>query len=116
MPKARKDAPAPNPAVKRCIDLFHDRHVARFGFKPDPRQYGRFGKELQLLLGAWGEDVVAGLIREFFETTDPRVLRSDYKPMDFVNLAQRLRLQGQRLDDRTAENLDAAARAIGRRR
>lgn len=109
---------APDPAVKRVADAFHDAFLERFGFKPDPRQYSRFGKEIKPLLATWGELEVLRLINEFFSTRDPRVVRSDYTMMAFLGLAQYLRVRqtgASTRDDRTLRNIDAAARATGRR-
>lgn len=108
----------PDPAVKRVIDRFHDVHLERFGFKPDPRGYGRLGKDAKVLLGTWGEDVLIGLVDEFFSTTDPRVTRSDYSVAAFLNSVQYLRVRRtgkQVVDERTAHNVDVVARATGRR-
>lgn len=102
--------------VQRVIDRFHDKFLARFGFKPDPRGFGRFAKDVTTLISAWGEDEVVGLIDDFFATRDPRIVRSDYTQAAFLNLAQYLRVRhGNVRDERTAANVDAAARATGRR-
>jgi hypothetical protein len=109
------DAP-PDPAVKRMIDLFHTQFTVRFGFKPDPRHYGRFAKDVKALLSAWGETEVHDLIVLFFTTRDPRIVRSDYTTIAFVALAQHMRVRsGAQADERTVSNMDAAARATGRR-
>ncbi|HET9024317.1 MAG TPA: hypothetical protein VFN64_07065 [Burkholderiaceae bacterium] len=118
---ARKRKPPPadtEPSVKRAVDCFHDRFVERFGFKPDPRYYGRFARDVKQLIAAWGEKEVLALIDEFFATRDPRVARSDYTAAAFLGLAQHLRVRqtGQAADERTQQNLDAADRAMGRRR
>lgn len=80
-------------------------------------QYGRDGKHLRDLADAWGEETTASVIREFFATTDPQVVRSDYKVSVLFIHAQRLRLAARvgNHDDRTISNLDAAARAMRRR-
>jgi hypothetical protein len=117
MTRKKVDEPT-DPAVKHCIDRFHDGFLAKFGFKPDPRHFGRFGKELKPLLAAWGEAEVLGAIDAFFATTDPRIVRSDYTVMAFLGLAQHLRVRRtgrQPADERTASNVDAVARATGRR-
>jgi len=80
--------------------------------------YGRDGKLLKDLKDAWGEDEVARLIHDFFTSSDPQVVRSDYKIQVLFQLAQRLRLnarQGHRPDTRTTENIDAATSAMRRR-
>lgn len=114
---AKRRAEAPDPAVKRTQDLFHDRFLARFGFKPDPRGYGRFGREVKPLLATWGEAAVRGLVEDFFRTRDARILASDYSMATFLFHAQRLRIRQveAEVDPRTARNLDAADRAAGRR-
>ncbi len=112
----RKPTTPPDPAVKRIIDLYHDEFSAKFGFKPDPRSYGRFGKEVKQLLATWGEADVVATLREFFLSRDTRIVRSDYTAMAFLSLAQylRTRMAGhQELDHRTAANIEAAERAIG---
>lgn len=100
-----------DPAIKRCIDRYHERFIARFGFKPQIHG-GKDGAHVKALLATWGEAVVLGLIDEFLSTTDPRILRSDYTIGALFNLAQYLRLRSTRPDERTATNLDAAARAM----
>jgi hypothetical protein len=115
MAKAKVDA---EPAVKRLVDAFHAKHVARHGCPPLRPDYGRFAKEVKSMLASATEAELVELMDDFFTTRDPRVVRSDYKPMDFVWLAQHLRLKrnGRRtLDHRTVRDLDAAARATGRR-
>lgn len=110
------ERPAPNPAIKRCIDAYHQAFLQRFGFKPQIHG-GKDASHFKQLLATWGEPVVMELIEDFLSTTDPRVLRSDYTVGALYNLAQHLRLrrEGHRIDERTAHNLDAAARAAGRR-
>lgn len=110
----RKAPAPPNPAIKRCIDLFHDTCMARHGIKPLING-GKDGAHMKQMLATWGEPTVRALIREFFHTTDPRVLRSDYTIGALYGLAQHLllRLNGRAAPDtRTAENLDAATRAM----
>lgn len=109
------EVPQPPAPVKRCIDAFHVAFLARHGFKPRISG-GKDGALLKQLIATWGEADVLILIGEFFATTDPRVLRSDYTIGAFVSLAQHLKLrQHGMIDARTAENLDAAARAAGRK-
>lgn len=110
-------APPPDEAVKRLVDAFHGMHFARFGCYPIRPEYGRFAKELKEMLATVGEAGVAALMGDFFaKPPDPQVNRTHYRPMDFVRLAQYLQLKrrdGGPLDQRTAENADAAARATG---
>lgn len=124
-----------DPAIARCIDFFYDRYVARWnppalyegwkaGTVPASQLVtpliagGKHGAQFKRLL-AWGEDVVRELVRLYFTTTDPKVARDDYSLDRFFVHAQYLRLKLARnhrvVDARTAENLDAAARATGRR-
>lgn len=114
--KTGKPATEADPAVKRCIDAFHDACVRRFGFKPDPRQYGRLGRDLKPLLATWGEADMLSLIDEFFTTSEPRITRSDYSVAAFLAVVQLLKVRRlQAPDARTAENIDAAVRATRRR-
>ena len=86
-------------------------------------QYGRDGKHLKDLAAAWGEEAVAQLIRDFFASTDPQVTRGDYKIAgssgSLFTMAQKIRLHktgnGAPRDQRTAENVDAAHRAMRKR-
>jgi hypothetical protein len=81
-------------------------------------EYGRDGKSLKNLKDAWGEEAVTDLIRDFFASTDPQITSRDYKIAVLFQHAQRLRLRAQQgglaLDRRTAENVDAAHRAMRR--
>lgn len=107
----------PNPAIKTSIDLYHDLFKKRFGFKPVIHG-GKDGSHFQKLIATWGAADVEWLIKEFFRTTDPRIVRSDYTVGALFGLAQHLMLKRsghKNVDDRTAHNLDAAARATGRR-
>jgi hypothetical protein len=101
---------AAQPAIKRVIVFYHARFLARFGFRPAIHR-GKDGRRIQTLLGTWGEATVTALVAQFLATTDPRVAQSDYSIGALCSLAQHLRLRPHRLDRRTAQNLDAAARA-----
>jgi hypothetical protein len=106
-----------DPTVKRLVDAFHQKHVARHGCPPLRPDYGRFAKEVKAILASATEAELLMLMDDFFSTLDPRVVRSDYKPMDFVYLAQHLRLKrnGRKtFDQRVVRDLDAASRATGR--
>ena len=107
-----KTKAATNPAIRACIDAFHDGFVRRFGFKPVING-GKDATLLKKLIATWGEAEVLALIGRFFETTEPRVIRSDYSVGAFAACAQSLKI-GKRPDARTSDNLDAAARAMGR--
>lgn len=116
-PVKRKNNTEPDPAVKRCVDAFHQKHIARHGCAPLRPDYGRFAREVKSMLASATEHELVELMDDFFSTRDPRVVRSDYKPMDFVYLAQHLRLKrnGRKtMDLRVVRDLDAAARATGR--
>ena len=106
----------PNPAVKRAIDAFHAAFLARFGFKPAIHG-GKDGTHFRQMLATWDEEIVQWLIAEFFRTTDPRALRSDYTVGALFSLAQHLLLRknGHTTDQRTAEIMDTASRATQRR-
>ena len=111
--KTPKIPKAPNPAIKKVIDAFHVAFLARFGFKPVIHG-GKDGAHIQKLLATWDEETVLWLVAEFFATTDPRVLRSDYSLGALFSLAQHLLLRHQKgalTDERTAQNFDAASRA-----
>lgn len=114
---AKKAATAgANPAIKRCIDAYHDAFVKRFGCKPLING-GKDGTHFKHMLATWGEGEVLTLVQAFFETTDPRVRRSDYSVGAFYALAQHLRLRDERIDHyRTAANVDAVARATRQER
>lgn len=117
-PRKTKPKPATDPAVKRLTDAFHERHVARHGVPPLRPEWARFAKEVKAMLTQASEAELTMLMDDFFASRDPRVLRTDYLPMDFVRVAQYLRLKAnghRRHDDRTTRDFDAAARATGRR-
>lgn len=103
--------------VKKCLDAFHNAFVARFGFKPRI-DGGKDGKHMKDLIATWSEQDVLDLIAEFFSTRDARVVRSDYSVGALYNLAQHLKLRqhGHYIDQRTAENVDAAVRATQQKR
>lgn len=108
--RARKPKKDTNPAVARCIDYFFQKFNAKFGFKPKING-GKDGKHFKELIETWNESIVLQLIDEMFSSSDPRILRSDYTIGAFYNLAQYLRLQFNRTDERTMRNLDASRRA-----
>ena len=108
------------PAIKRLIDAYHSGLKRYKGITPIRPGYGRFAKELQGILPA-DEDACRALeaellilLDDFFTATDPKILRTDFRPIDFLNVLQHLRLRraGRRpFNDRTAANVDAAVRA-----
>jgi hypothetical protein len=119
-------------AVKSCIDRFYNRFVAKFNPGVDvtglPKEQlvrpivkgGKHGKQFKELIAQWGQPAVEEVIDRFFATTDPVITRSDYSYDYFLLKAQYLRLAGVRntrqLDDRQLHNMEAAARATGRKR
>lgn len=102
-------------AIARVEARYIERFEAKFGFTPKIA-YGKERKLLQGLIAPWGESDVLALVDEFFATTDPKIVRSDYTLTAFAYHAQHLKLHGHRTDDRTADNIDAATRAMGKRR
>lgn len=131
--------------VKRCIDHFYSRFVRKWnppahaevwlkeqadGVAPDERTIpkeqmmlpvihgGKDGNHFKHLVATYGEEPTLRLVEEFFETTDPRVVRSDYTVGALFSLAQHLMLRraGKPQDNRAIENADAAARATQRRK
>jgi len=132
-----KSSGEPDHAVKRCIDLFYDCHVRKWSDPRDVRAWeedrssvpkerlvtprvigGKHGKKFKEMIAAWSETVVAELVQRFFATTDPKITNTDYSLDAFFGKADYLRLQQVRrrvTDERLLNNLDAAARATGRK-
>lgn len=111
--KAKKNAKPTARAIATFDAAFH----ARFGYRPLING-GKDGTLLNKLIATWGEGVVIDeLIPEFFASTHPRVLRSDYSIGALFYCAQHLRVGAAVAvsDERTATNLDAARRATRRR-
>lgn len=76
---------------------------------------GKDATLMKRMVEAWGGEKVLWLIAEFFgpARTDPRVVRSNHDVTSVYMLAQHLMTRRQRTTDlRTADNLDAAARAM----
>lgn len=97
---------------------FVARHEARWGVKPLLTPYGKNRRHLKDLAGQLPDDELLALMDLFFSTRDRDVERSDYTIGAFVRLVPHLRLLERRTGaprGRTADNLDAAARATGRR-
>lgn len=131
-PKPRKavstlaplDGMEPMPSVKpepstvtKCRSLFRELHEQKLGIKPFEK-FGRDGKHFKDLAASYGEEQVLELIRRFFDTSDPKVVASDYSVAALYRLAQHVMLLDRRSgprDRRTAENVDAVARATRRR-
>lgn len=116
-PKRKGRTPETSAPVQRCIDryaaCFAHRHR---GLVPDPRQYGRHGKALKVLVDTWGESTVNDLVTDFFASADHRIQVSDYSLREFLYQAQRLlvRRAGPTVppDERMASNVGAARRAV----
>jgi hypothetical protein len=142
-PRKAKPKEDPDPAVPRCVNLFHDEYVRKWtewesvaereqweqdhssvpsDYLAKPRFEGRDIKQLKALIAAWGEKTVSDMIRLFFSTRDQKVERYDYGLRAFTVLADHvyLLLKGRyrrgRLDQRQAANIEAAERAIGKHR
>jgi hypothetical protein len=113
--KAKRPRAENADAVQRLETAYAEQFERRWGFKPI-RNYGRERKELGELerQEGWGEAAVAELLPVFFSTADRKVTSGSYSLSEFVRTAQYLRQLNRRLDPRTAENVDAARRAIGR--
>jgi hypothetical protein len=115
--KPKQEPKETDPRIKTLIDAFHQKHIERHGCSPLRPEYGRFAKELKAMLVSADANELVTLMDDFFSTRDPRVVRSDYKPMDFVYLAQHLRLRrnGRKdYDERTQRDVHAAMRASGK--
>lgn len=115
--KKKKERSANTDAVLRLEAAYCEAFEARWKFKPR-RSYGRDRKHFSDLEQTWGEDEVMAIIGAFFATADFKVVRSDYSVGALYALAQHVRLLARRSvgDDRTLANIDAAARATGRKR
>lgn len=120
-PGARSDG-----VVQRCIDAYFRGFVGKFNPPATPTEQllkpiihgGKDGAHFKKMVATWGEPTVLALVDEFFTTTHPRVVRSDYSVGALFQCAQHLIVAntGQTLpDQRTAENVDAASRATRRR-
>ena len=119
--KVRKIKKDSDNAVGRLWTLFCEEYQSQSPFfahcdlEYKSLAYSREKKHLKDMLAAWGEDDVAQTIRVFFRSTDPEVTRRNYTVADLFFLAQRLRVHGNgRVDKRTRDNIDAAARAVKR--
>ena len=117
-PKRTRKLPASDGSVQRCFDAFSVAFIERWNMKPD-FVGGRDGKLFKELCAQYGVDVVVEtLIPELFRSTNYHVVSSDYSVPALRRNAQALVLDGRRptTDARTLSNLDAAARAMGRKR
>lgn len=100
-------------AVVRVETAFLAAFEKCWGFPTKRESIGFERKQLKDLIGSWGEEDVLGLVEKFFASNQRR---GDYSIRDFCRQAQTLRLEQRRApgNERTAGNLDAAARATGR--
>lgn len=113
-PAKKAKPPKSDGALQECIAAYVAGFGARFpGVKP--RIGGKGGALMKRMIADWDRDTVLGIIRRFFTTTDSRVTRSGYEIGDLYYLAQYLQISDRRTDQRTAENIDAARRAMGKR-
>jgi hypothetical protein len=119
--KERRAKTAANDGVRKCFDRFHALFVKKWNRPdtPEDKQMrpmfrgGKDGKHFKDMIAAWGEETTLSLIDEFFVTTNPRVVKSDYSVGALVICAQQLLIARQHsVDSRTAANVDAAHRAM----
>lgn len=67
---------------------------------------------------SWAEADIVAVMDEFFATSDPRVMRSNYSVTDFQFHAPRLRQSQQTggdVSDKTASNIHEISKAMGRK-
>lgn len=113
-PVKEKKPKAESGPVVRVETVYKDLFQAKFGFAPTIK-FGRDRKALKELLGAWPEDEVLAQLAPFIQR-DIRSTRDSFSLYDFCMQAQRLRIErAAGPNGRTAQNVDAAARATGRR-
>jgi DNA-binding transcriptional ArsR family regulator len=98
--------------VTRCMSEFKAAFQSRFGNQP-LIEHGKDESRIKQMVQVYGESRVLMLVPRFFNSSDPRILQSDYTVGDFYRRAQGLNI-GPRLGERTAANVDAAARASGK--
>jgi hypothetical protein len=129
-PEAEEAAKKTSGAVKAVLDAYIEGFRVRWNSPEDVTRWradktapllhpemawGRDGALAKRMIATWGEKDVLALVKQFFTTTDPRITRTSYKFIDFYNTAQHLMLRGRRISDRrTADNVDAAMRAMGK--
>ena len=118
--------------ASQCIDTFFELFVVKYnpshvvdkwrsngkrrrkgdGLLPPEIKGGKHGKLFQKMIATWGGDIVIGVIKTFFATTDPRITRGDYSVEWLYANAQYILTQQQRLDPVTSHNIDAARKAM----
>lgn len=119
-PKKKPRAPKPESdgRVVALESAFVVRHEQRWSVKPLLTPYGKNRRQLKDLSGQLTDVEIFGLMDVFFATRDREVERSDYSIAAFIRLVPHLRLLERRHAGprgRTQDNLDAAARATGRK-
>ncbi len=107
-------------STARAEEAFKAAFARRFPGVKQLWSYGRDRKLLKDLITQTDEyTVVDELIPEFFTTTDPQVTRLQYRVTDLAYVAQRLLLnrsrRGKQLHPRTAENINEAQKAMGKK-
>lgn len=115
-PARKKKAPSDG-SVQRCFDAWARLFEAKWHMKATHISPGKDGRHFKDLVRAFGDERTLELMARFFATTNPQIARSDYSVGAFFRLAQTLVLDDMKIDDaRTLSNIDAVARATGRRR
>lgn len=110
----KKKSAGSDPAIKRCIDRYHDGFVARHGIKPIING-GKHAALFKSMLATWGEPAVVGVIDEFVAGNDQWAVRCGWTVEALYNVAQRMLTRAQQVDSRQDSNRDAAQRATQRR-
>lgn len=113
---AKKRSEGANPAVKRCIDYYHDEFLKRHGIKP-LLNGGHAGQLFTSMFASqWSEADVQRVVHDFVWGNDPWAVKCGWTIGALQIVAQRLMTGGAApADDRTASNVDAAMRATRRR-
>lgn len=107
----------PMPPVTQIFDAHTRLYVQKTGVQPLVKYTGQDARQMKTLVDSVGVDRVLELLVQFFSGVDPWALRSGWTIGAFYTVAQRLHAQrGRVIDQRTAENMDAAMRATQRRR
>ena len=114
------EIPKPEPAMRahtntvRVEDAFKVGHLACWGVEYVALNVGRDRRYLKEAIAAYGEAEVLVLVTRFFRD---KSRRGSYTIADFYAQLPSLRLESQRRNGqpRTAGNVDAAARATGRK-
>lgn len=118
--RARKTAAESDGSVVRVEAAFKAAFQQRFAMEYKSLAVAKERRHLKDMIGAYTEDsIVTEMVPTFFTTSDWKVQRDDYSIAAFYRLAQHVRLlaNGHEVgrDARTAQNVDAAGRAVRRR-